>query len=68
MQILYQIIISSIISVFSSSPAIGKINISTETIAALSDFGKTETQHHVFCTVMNTEKLHCEKKKAQSDL
>lgn len=53
---------------FSSSPAIGKINISTETIAALSDFGKTETQHHVFCTVMNTEKLHCEKKKPQSDL
>lgn len=36
MPILYQIIISIIISVFSSSQAIGKINSSIETIAAFS--------------------------------
>lgn len=44
MPILYQIIISIIISVFWSSQAIGKINITIETIVALRDFGKIETQ------------------------
>lgn len=61
MPIFYQIIISIITSVFWSSQAIGKINISIETIAALSDFGKTQTQYHIFDILMNIKKLQCEK-------
>lgn len=67
MPILYQIIISIIISVFWSHQAIGKNNISIETIAAVSDFGKIETQYQVFYIIMNTEMLQSEKK-CQSDL
>lgn len=60
MPILYQILISVIISVFWSSQAIGKISISIETIAAISDFG--QTHYHAFSIIMDTEKCNVEKK------
>lgn len=48
MPTLTQITIGVIISVFWSTPAIGNISISIDTKPTSNDFGKSETQYHVF--------------------